>query len=102
YGCIACKEDGVPVHWSHADSLGLRLLRASVDVAMAEMIARRVGFCVEFDDDDRVVLAGPSSCECEDPCYAIFDVVDAKELVGFLLDCEELALADCDCGNGPH
>lgn len=102
YGCMACKADGIPVHWSHADSFGLDLLRASVDLAMAELIARRIGFSVDLDYCTFDILVGPSNCECEEPCYEAFDVLDTKELISFLRDCEKLALADCDCDNGPH
>lgn len=98
--CANCKADGLPIHWSPVDSFGLDLVWRSVDVAVAEIIARRIGFSVDLDFCTFEILVGPSNCECAEPCHEAFDMRDTAELIGFLRDCEELALADCD--NGPH
>lgn len=93
-------RDIAPVQWSYAASTALQSLHASADIAMAEIVAQRIGFYLEFDKYDLEVKVGPMSSRGKEPSYKAFYVLDSKELLGFLQDCEESALAQHE--SAPH
>lgn len=94
YRCIGVTEAGLPVQWAPTLSYGLDLLRAIANIALSEIVAQRIGFNLDYDEFDLLISVGPSSCSCEEPCVEIFDVLDTRELLAFVRDCERLELED--------
>lgn len=98
--CSALADQGVPVRWCIDQSFGQKLWTAAVDMALAEIIARRMEGDVFFDEDDFEVVVTLPCCHCGEPHEEIFDLLDTAGLVEFLLEHERLLIAERKATSG--